>query len=74
MAQKQSVGRVVHFFPKGENQRPRAAMVTQVHGDFCVNLQVFPASEFPSELTSVTEGDADKSSPYTDTWRWPPRV
>lgn len=71
---KPSIGRIVHYYPQGSNRAPRAAIITQVHGDFCVNLQAFPASEFPSELTSVTEGDADQSDPSSDTWRWPPRV
>lgn len=69
-----SIGRIVHYrAPDGSGIR--AAMVTDVHGDFCVNLFVFLdavkdysqslAGVRSTHVSSVMLGDA------AGEWNWP---
>jgi hypothetical protein len=61
---KPTIGRVVWFY-RGDRHSadpPRAAIVTAVWGDRCVNLAVFepngvPMSHPPTSVTLVQEGD-----------------
>lgn len=62
-----SQGRIVQAFHGGEW---RPAIVTEVHGEFCVNAYVFPRGE---ERTSLTHVEQDEH-PFEGCWRWPPRV
>lgn len=67
-----SVGRIVHYrsygTPGGEYpSEVRAAIITRVHSEECVDLCVFnPTGMFFN--TSVTKGDGPGQ------WNWPPRV
>ena len=62
---KPSIGRIVHF-SYGDQVFP--AIVTAVHSDTCVNLEVFGLSLGDRIHTSVLQGDENLQ------WRWPPRV
>lgn len=72
--QKPSVGRIVHYSPPDEvadRKQPRAAVITHVWSETCINLYVFPDGSYPLDdinPTSVTLGTGPR------TWCWPPRV
>lgn len=71
---KPTVGRIVHYqaygTPNGEFPSvPRAAVVTQVHTDTCVDLCVMnPSGLFFN--TSVVYSE----EPKPGHWNWPPKV
>lgn len=61
---KPSIGRIVHYNDAGTI---RAAIITEVWSDDCVNLEVFGVYEDRIK-TSVVLGEGPCQ------WRWPPRV
>lgn len=78
-----TVGRIVHYFdpttsrPEEEPQRGawdwgscRAAIITRVHADDCVNLTVF--DDFIGEPQSVTSVEF-RDEPEAGCCMWPPR-
>lgn len=54
MGNKVSVGDIVHYF---FNEAYRAALVTAVHSETCVDLHVF----FPNLQTPILAGSANRS-------------
>jgi hypothetical protein len=77
MDQKPTVGRIVHYVaygtPGGEYKpgQARAAIITEVHGDQCVNLCVLnPTGMFFN--TSINFDGTEE--PKGGTWHWPPRI
>lgn len=50
---KPTIGRVVWYFEAPATPEPRAALVSYVHGDRCVNLAVFNANGENFGATSV---------------------
>lgn len=72
MEQKPSIGRIVHYkahgSPNGQHlSEPRAAMVTKVHNDTCVDLCVFnPSGLFFNQSCIFGEGPGQ--------WSWPTRI
>lgn len=65
---KASIGRIVHFVDtKGEL---RAAIISRVWGDACVNLTVFDDSG-PYVATSVA---FDGGGQALQSWHWPERT
>lgn len=79
--QKPSVGRIVHYYgadqETGVGERvPKAAIITRVWSDTCVNLCVFgfdgqPQDGLTTSVLLVQEGEA---KPETTFCEWPPRV
>ncbi len=73
--QKPSVGRIVHYqsygTPGGEyKSQPRAAIITQVHGDsYAVDLCILNPTDmfFTSSVPHSVTNDPGS-------WCWPPRV
>jgi hypothetical protein len=66
MENKPTIGRIVHFLHSDGGKR--AAIITAVHNDECVNLAVFPPSGPSYSETSVLMGaDAGR-------WCWPTRI
>lgn len=68
-----TIGRVVNY--RGKDGLIRAAIVTNVHGPFCINLHVFP--RFPDDkdcgdLTSVTHADPEHEPACYPSWHWMP--
>lgn len=61
---KPTIGRIVIY--RLTDAQEVAALVTAVHSEDYVSLQLFPVSH--GERTSVRSGDA------AGEWRWPPRV
>lgn len=87
MSQKQSVGRIVHFFTKdrlnqynGVGEGPYAAIITQVFTDgggevgpqSYVNMKVFTPFGEPRDEGSVRHKDVDGDQGRY--WTWPERV
>ena len=86
--QKPGIGRIVHYVQNkpagyGEGTIHLPAIITNVWGDTCVNLQVFtdgsnseqgPNSNPPSVkwITSASLDDSETPNPYT--WHWPERT
>ena len=66
-----SVGLIVLFSDGSGREVP--AILTKVHNATCVDvdLQPFPVNLYPSERTSVCEGEPGEPG---SSWRWPPRV
>ncbi len=71
---KPSVGRIVHYHsygtPGGEfKPEPRAAIITKVHSDYCVDLCAINPTGlfFNTEVLYTTD-------PTPGHWNWPPRV
>ena len=60
---KPTIGRIVHFTEDGQ---PLPAIITKVHSDTCVNLQVFyDSNRIGAWRSSVTQGTGERS------WAWP---
>ncbi|MCK5606613.1 hypothetical protein KAR91_32225 [Candidatus Pacearchaeota archaeon] len=70
--QPPTVGRIVHFFETDDakGERPKAAVVTAVHGNDCVNLTVFDESGGIQGHSSMCLPDGDDKG-YK--WDWPAR-
>lgn len=74
MAQTPTIGRIVHYQAHGSpdgthKSEPRAAIVTRVHSDICVDLCVLnPNGMFFN--TSCCRSDEPKAG----RWNWPPIV
>jgi hypothetical protein len=64
---KPTIGRIVHFIETGTEW---PAVITMVHSDTLVSLQVFRQSDI-IPATSVPLGDVDQA-PFT--WHWPQRA
>jgi len=58
-----TIGRIVHF--KAAEDVVRPAIITEVHSDTCVNLQVFQPGQ-DNWRTSVTQGEG------VGQWQWMP--
>ena len=71
MDQKPSIGRIVHFYQSAAQGKPHAALVTDVHSDFCINVAGFNSGGTQVSASSVTYSE-DKASGLR--WCWPPRV
>lgn len=82
MAEKLTVGRIVHYYTRnkgkqwnGAGEGPYAAVVAQVWSDTCANLFLMPncttMAHSASELCrgSVSHGSADGDSQTW--WEWP---
>lgn len=75
---KPTVGRIVHYVsygtPGGEyTSQNRAAVVTAVHGEFCVDLCVLNPEGFFFNR-SVTHGEKKPDGTYEGgSWHWPER-
>jgi hypothetical protein len=72
MNQKPTVGRIVHFVePVGDFQEHKAAIITRVHNDTCVNLTVFKCNGALEGKSSVCfDGNP---TPALYTFHWPER-
>lgn len=69
IAQRPTVGRIVHFQSVTEGQY-NAAIITKVHADgMTVDLTVFG----PGEIRFATEVAFDGSYVHPGTWCWPER-
>lgn len=70
-APKPSIGRIVHY--RKATQEPRAAIITKVHNDTCIDLNVFSSDSHPYvfPVTSAVQIDPDSGSGQG--WYWPPR-
>lgn len=68
---KPSLARIVHFIG-GDNEH-RAAIITKVWSDTCVNLFVFPTgSNYDPEPVQTSVVHYDDSRTWS--WHWPERV
>jgi len=70
-----TIGRIVHYqahgSPNGQHKSvPRAAMVTAVHSDTCVDLCVINPTGFFFNQSSMLD---ESETPAGGTWHWPPR-
>ncbi len=83
MSQKPTVGRIVLYRSRTDNNKGQAypAVITHVWSDSCVNLSIIqdgsyplPAGEFThgSCVTSVLQS-SDPADLQPRTWIWPPR-
>jgi hypothetical protein len=74
MDQKPSIGRIVHYCGKDDDDtRPYAAIITSIGADNegIVDLYVFG----DRNCTPFAVGDAPYSEqPKTGCWMWPPRI
>lgn len=78
-----TIGRIVHYQAHGSpdgthKSAPRAAIITQVHSETCVDLAVLnPTGMFFNTSCQYDAGidspDAH-SPPRGGTWHWPPKV
>lgn len=66
---KPTIGRIVHFTSDGTDVR--AAIITHVWSDSCVNLSVFGPNGDSEGKTSVLFAE-DRTQ--AQTWAWPPRT
>ena len=76
-----SVGRIVSYWPAGDDHAPNAAIVIKVnrgqHGETLetVDLQVFMADGQIIHVLHVNGPDSDLDrNNVRDRWAWPPRV
>lgn len=73
---KPTIGRIVHYqahgSPDGTHKSvPRAAIITAVHNESCVDLAVFnPTGMFFNSSCALDESE----TPRGGTWHWPPRA
>lgn len=78
MAQRPSLGRIVHYsLHPGPESVPQAAIITAVHPDDHVTLTVFPPGEEPFAMSDVVEDPSYTlalGAQVGNTWHWPPRV
>ncbi len=70
-----TIGRIVlyqaHGSPDGTHKsEPRAAIVTKVHNETCVDLCVINPSGFFFNQSCCSD---ESESPRGGSWRWPPR-
>lgn len=83
---KPTIGRIVHFVQKknanyGDDLVHLPAVIVSVHGDTCVNLQVFTdGSNSESGLSSnhpsvkwVTSATFNEAADLPYSWHWPER-
>ena len=71
-----SIGRIVHYQAHGSpdgthKSEPRAAIVTKVHNETCVDLCVINPTGFFFNTSCLLD---DSETPRGGTWRWPPKV
>lgn len=75
---KLTIGRIVHYYdelleefaPRGVG--PYAAVVTFVHSDTVVDVEMFPTRMFGEEVLAVELMGGDRGQ--TRWWCWPPRA
>ncbi len=69
-----TIGRSVHFFEEDDGM-PRAAVVTVVHSETCVDLCVFPlVSDPPGRSACVSSVEMIVHAQHMKRrWGWPPR-
>jgi hypothetical protein len=68
-----TIGRIVYY--RGREGTIRAAIVTQVHGIFCLNLHVFGIDSSDAEAgpkTSVTHAQPEQEPSCYPSWHWMP--
>jgi hypothetical protein len=69
-----TVGRIVYF--RGSDGEIRPSIVTAVHGDFSVNLFVFPNTRADQEpfgmFDDVTHADPEQEPGCFPSWHWMP--
>lgn len=72
MSQQPSVGRIVHYYRRGDGSGmtgPFAALITAVNDDGTAELEVHsPGYTFPRYHVEQSE------TPVSERWMWPPRV
>lgn len=73
MSQTPTIGRIVHYRAHGSPDglflpTPRAAIITKIHADTCVELCVFS----PVGILFTTSFFDDSAEPACGTWHWPP--
>lgn len=68
---KPTVGRIVHFNPGTPEAETFPAIITKVHSEQCVNLEVFGLGVGNKYPTSVLH---EASAGGAMRWSWPPRV
>lgn len=74
---KPTIGRIVHYYPWEDNPigLPKPAIITAVHSDTCVNLEVFGIADDGRFRSSVLMLPEDALGvPRAGYWNWPPRV
>lgn len=71
MEQKPSLGRIV-IVGGDDDGEERAAIVTAVHSDTCINVTRFNEQGDTTGLTSLTLPDPNQSLGNCN-WRWPTR-
>lgn len=71
-----TVGRIVHYV-EGENDKKtevhRAALVTQVHTEECIDVVVFYPTAFAFRTLVLHSGIGPKPGYDDGTWHWPRR-
>ena len=78
--QKPTIGRIVIFKSTNPEHHGNSyvgevpAIITCVHSDTCVNLQVMRDGASPMPITSVIHADDPAAPGSTCTWRWPDRA
>lgn len=68
-----SIGRIVWY--RGKDGNVRAAIVTRVHGDFCLNLYVFGLDGLDVDCCmkeDVTHADPEQEPDCLPSWHWMP--
>lgn len=54
--------------------RPKPAIITEVHSDDCVNLEVFGVAEDRFKTSVLLLPEDALGAPRAGYWNWPPRV
>lgn len=68
-----TVGRIVLY--RGADGETRPAIVTRVHGPFCINANVFPRDHVDPEAgfkSSLTHADPAEEPGCKPSWHWMP--
>jgi len=68
-----SIGRIVWY--RGKDGNVRAAIVTRVHGDFCLNLYVFGLDGLDVDCCmkeDVTHANPEQEPDCVPSWHWMP--
>jgi len=70
-----TIGRIVHYNDKDNSSGEaeiKAAIITEVHSEVCVNLTVFSGRSQEYATSVIRKGCAEDREGYS-TWDWPPR-
>lgn len=69
---KPTLGRIVHYVTA--NGESRAAVITRVHNETCVNLHVFLDGDVDLHARQTSVVQTDETTRQPGCWLWPPRV